>query len=551
MSAFLAGGCLLLLWARNLEGQARGPLVAAIAVWAAAAFLYAVVPSDVVAAYFFRVRMSAVAFVTSLVLLQALRYSGWEQWTRGPTALLLFVVPTITVFQIWTAQHWVYEITEARVIDGIRIPADFRWGPWFFVHAAYGYSAMLFGIALYMGFLSESMKRYRSQTMLWGFALGLTLLSSAVSTFGSDFLELRWDFTAASFAISAPAVYWIIITYEASDLRLVARQALLDEITSAVAVVGDRRQIIDSNPAYQRLSELVATKLLATLCGEFRLPSPRESPSSWEVSVDVAGDTRHFDVHATSLGDGRGRTEGWLILAHDVTERALLIEELESYDRIVAHDLRNPLVGGVSLLDLADLRAGRGGLPPEIGQARQAFTRALDIIKAHLRLARLRTGQDLIAQPLDMGEIVESVLEQLGWQISQTGAQIRIPETWPSAVGDAALIGQVWSNYISNAIRHGSRPPRIGIGGELLDHDIARFWVENEDRPTEAKDYKPAARAPEDGAGGLGMGLTIVRRIVERSGGTLGSSPADHGRGVKYWFTLPARGRGTRGQAAR
>lgn len=541
MSAFLAGGCLLLLWARNLENEARGSLVSAIAVFTAASFLYAVVPSDTVASYFFRIRMSAISLIGPLILLQALHYGGWKRWTRGWPLLLTFAVPAMTVCLIWTATPWIYDIVAARVIGGVRIPSKIQWGAWFPVHAAYGYSVMLCGIALYMSFLSESMEKYRSQTIIVSFAVGVALLASFGSTFGTAFLELRWDLTALSFAVTSPAIYWMLVKYEASELRLVARQALLDEITSAVAVVGDRRQIVDSNQSFRRLSGLVTTNLLTALCGDFGFPSATAPLANREVAVDVDGSTRYFDVHVTPLAQGREDANGWLVLAHDITEKALLVEELESYDRMVAHDLRNPLIGGVSLIDLAELRAGNNALPEEIKKARRAFNRALDIIKGHLRLARLRSGQELMTQPLNMREIVDSVLAQLEWQIAETNARIETPNAWPSAIGDAALIGQVWSNYISNAMRHGSQPPRIQVGGELVGKGMARFWVQNESLPSDDAETGGEPTSSDESSRGLGMGLTIVRRIVERSGGTLGVTAAQDNRDARYWFTLPTK----------
>jgi signal transduction histidine kinase len=116
-------------------------------------------------------------------------------------------------------------------------------------------------------------------------------------------------------------------------------------------------------------------------------------------------------------------------------------------------------------------------------------------------------------------------------------------------MGHVLWIEQVWTNYISNAIKYGGDPPTLVIGyDEITDgggndgRSFVRFWVrDNGEGLSEAqrsKLFTPFTRLHTSRAKGHGLGLTIVRRIVTRLGGEVGMEPVAAG-GSRFWFTLP------------
>jgi signal transduction histidine kinase len=121
-------------------------------------------------------------------------------------------------------------------------------------------------------------------------------------------------------------------------------------------------------------------------------------------------------------------------------------------------------------------------------------------------------------------------------------AQVVVAAAWPTALGYAPWIESVWSNYLSNAIKYGGRPLRIEVGGEEVAGGFARFWVRDNGRgltPEEqARLFTSFTRLGQPRSLGHGLGLTIVRRIVERLGGKVGVE-SEPGKGSTFWFTLP------------
>lgn len=219
-------------------------------------------------------------------------------------------------------------------------------------------------------------------------------------------------------------------------------------------------------------------------------------------------------------------------------------EELEAFAQTVAHDLKSPLG---NIMGFAEWLQARPDMPAEVRQdyiniiARNAFKMG-SIIDELLLLARVRPG-DVNAQPVDMGRVVSEALHRLTFVIAESGALISAPDHWPAAVGYAPWIEEVWVNYLSNAIKHGGRPPRVELGAERLADNMVRYWVKDNGPGVapEAREnlFRPFTQLTKVRATGHGLGLSIVRHIVEKMGGAVGFDCTAEG-GSLFWFTLPS-----------
>ena len=129
--------------------------------------------------------------------------------------------------------------------------------------------------------------------------------------------------------------------------------------------------------------------------------------------------------------------------------------------------------------------------------------------------------------------------------IEEYQAQIRYPQHWPVALGHAPWIEEVWTNYLSNGIKYGGQPPRLQLGATACSDGMIRFWVRDNGpglTPEEqAQLFMPFTQLDQARALGHGLGLSIVRRILEKLGGQVGvESEGVPGEGCRFWFTLPA-----------
>jgi signal transduction histidine kinase len=219
--------------------------------------------------------------------------------------------------------------------------------------------------------------------------------------------------------------------------------------------------------------------------------------------------------------------------------------DLDAFAHTVAHDLKTPL--GI-VVGYAELLVD-GHISPSDEEGKQSLDAIVQnglkmsgIIDEMLLLSEMR-GEEVKTRPLDMASIVAEAQKRLGQAIAAHNAQVVLPAVWPVATGHAPWVEEVWVNYLSNAIRYGGRPPRLELGAEAQPNGMVRFWVRDNgagiSREEQAELFKPFARLAGTYTSGHGLGLSIVRRIVEKLGGQVGVE-SEEGKGSVFSFTLPA-----------
>jgi PAS domain S-box-containing protein len=230
-------------------------------------------------------------------------------------------------------------------------------------------------------------------------------------------------------------------------------------------------------------------------------------------------------------------------------------EELDAFVHTVAHDLKNPLnliIGYSEVLKEDALTMSRRDLQNRLRRLAQHGHKMNDIVDELLLLAGVRQVEVELG-PVDMASIVNEALDRLELLIEEHEAEIVYPDSWPTALGYSLWVEEVWVNYLSNAIKYGGKPPRVVCGaGPAMEptrpvddgeKTMIRFWVrDNGLGLTEGEQgrlFTPFTRLEQVRTKGHGLGLSIVRRIVEKLGGSVGVE-SQVGQGSLFFFTLPA-----------
>ena len=359
-------------------------------------------------------------------------------------------------------------------------------------------------------------------------------------------LEFESEETAKVLAVEARGAFSLDLT---SWLELLHAAACKQPLIQGVADIGE---LAERTPLQERLfAEGVHSYVLVPLfaqgevIGALFVEADRPNVFVSEhvnVMAEVAG------MLAVAIRHAQLRTS----LEQRTAQLEAQNAELDAFAHTVAHDLKNPLSVVVSYADL--LAQSRDQLTEQQFQefaeatARGAL-KAVDIVNNLLLLASANKMK-VTPQPLHMGGLVREVQSRLANMIQKYRPEIVLPDmdAWPAAMGYAPWIEQVWANYLSNALKYGGQPPRIEPGATPLtigETRYVRFWVRDNGQGITADDqarlFTPFERLSQVEVGGHGLGLSIVKRIVEKLGGQVGvESPGVPGLGSTFYFTLPA-----------
>ncbi|MFL5305583.1 MAG: ATP-binding protein [Polyangia bacterium] len=261
---------------------------------------------------------------------------------------------------------------------------------------------------------------------------------------------------------------------------------------------------------------------------------------------DIEIDGQIFSPSVRSLPQPEETT--LTIALRDVTARRQRESRRLDFYSIIAHDLRSPLAAMLTRTDLM-LRGHRGVLSTEvIADLRKMdgnMRRLVALINDFLDFARMEEAAHKMARArVDMGELLVAVADEFKPLVDNTHRELRIEGRQGIAIGDRDRLQQVLTNLLANALKF------VPANGHIvLQSRQVGAWCEvtvQDDGPGITPELLPRlfqrySRGPSlhTTGGGTGLGLLIVREIVEAHGGSVGvdSTP---GLGCRFWFRIPA-----------
>ncbi len=380
---------------------------------------------------------------------------------------------------------------------------------------------------------------------------------------------------------------------EAKEARLRAEQQrllnLIDLAHDAVLVRSPVSVILSWNQGAARLYGWTEQEALGQSTHTLLATSFPTSQEAVDVSLAAAGQWEGLLTYTRRDGaevqvesrqvlvrEADGKPAAILEINRDVTEREQLLRQraeaeaqvlaleevnqrLEAFISIVSHELRTPVTSLKANLQIVLHRIKQAReaaeIPARLAQRLELLERMESQIRRLTRLlddlidlARIRTDKlDIEVEPCDLGMLLrEAVREE---QASYPERTIQVeppPDQGIPVLADPDRIGQVITNYVTNALKYSlaHQPVQVGVS---LEDDQARVWVRDQGHgiPVEEQPriWELFHRVPgievQSGSGvGLGLGLHISKTLIERQGGQVGveSTP---GVGSTFWFTLP------------
>jgi signal transduction histidine kinase/CheY-like chemotaxis protein len=339
---------------------------------------------------------------------------------------------------------------------------------------------------------------------------------------------------------------------------------LVEQMQDGAAILTTDGDVLYCNQSLARLVASPLQEVIGTSVLQYFESGGREEVASLLAAGAgrrrarlIASGDRTADVLlslTTTLSDG---VEQRSLIVSDLTElydaqlgRERAMQQSHAKDEfmaMLAHELRNPLSAITAALEVLQ-HAGSSGSAAEraraiVGRQTRHLSRLVDDL---LEVARAITGKVTLAgAPLDLSDAVRRSMAALGDRAQQRRLELEIDGAPHWIHGDAVRIEQIISNILSNAMKYTVpggvirvslaareadtvlcvQDDGLGIAPELLPHIFEPF-VQGE-------------RTLERSQGGLGVGLTLVRRLVELHGGSVSAASEGPGRGSTFTIRLP------------
>ena len=287
---------------------------------------------------------------------------------------------------------------------------------------------------------------------------------------------------------------------------------------------------------------------------------------------------------AAPLRDREGHLVGAVNVLHDMTERNRLEREraaaradelaareasrrMEAFVATAAHDLRSPLTAVVGYLNLAqrqskrlaaaaqasnsDLVSGIEGVRNRVADAAQSAKRFTQLLTVLFDTAALRADKlKLHLAPCDLATLLREQVAALRVAAPERTIRLQLPVGGALVEADADRLGQVVTNYVTNALKYSPKDQpvdiRVAVRGRRVRVMVCDrgpgLHKEEQTQVWELFHQAPGVTA-QDGAlgGGLGLGLYISHAIITAHGGQVGVQ-STVGHGSTFWFTIPLAG---------
>ena len=450
---------------------------------------------------------------------------------------------------------------------------NYVYGPFFWIIFAFSYLTLFAGIINISRLFFKLSSFHRRQILLLFIASLLPPIGNLIYVFhlnpvpGFDWTPFTFLFTGILIAIN-------ISQFKMFDLVPFARNKLIDILPDAILVVDKSLRIADYNASMRKLidsdeKELIGKRIEEIVPHRDKLINEiiEHAEFQTEISREINGELHYFDLNTTTLFDHNKEQTGRLVMLKDIThriqaeetireanirltteilEKEKLIVDLDAFSHTVAHDLKNMLGAIVSASNL--IKSSFDSFPKEDilelnDLINLSATKTMHITKELLTLASVRQ-QEIKTRPVNMQKIVLDSIKRLKDMIDESNAKISLPEAWPKVLGYEAWLEEIWINYISNAIKYGGTPPVIEFGSEILKDDKAKFWIKDNGKGLSEDEmgilFNKFTRLNTIKAEGHGLGLSIVKRIVEKLNGEVGVESANiPGEGSTFYFILP------------
>ncbi|NIA03610.1 MAG: PAS domain S-box protein [Nitrospirae bacterium] len=274
------------------------------------------------------------------------------------------------------------------------------------------------------------------------------------------------------------------------------------------------------------------------------------------------GEERTIHWYGRPRYDEHGEQSGWVLAGHDVTESKNNMQRLQDYAAqverlsrektrflsVASHELRTPLTIINGFVDLLAEDKPRPDQKAKLARVQLQLERLTQLLDDLLSVSRIDTGKSNLSPSLvDLNDITRKVVDLLTPQAVAKGLRIvlRNDHSSADAYADAGALMQVLTNILLNAISYTPSGGKIVVSvsgcsnkGRVVISDTG-MGIGEEERKLIFSEFHRSDRARKVKANGNGLGLSIVKRLVDEMNGTIWVKSAGEDKGSTFSITLP------------
>ncbi|MDR1730503.1 MAG: response regulator [Synergistaceae bacterium] len=288
------------------------------------------------------------------------------------------------------------------------------------------------------------------------------------------------------------------------------------------------------------------------------------APFVFEDSLDFSrdGNLRKYTIYFTPMSNEEGRSEGTMVLFHDVTEIEQAREAAERSNRAksdflsnMSHEIRTPMNAIIGMTAIGTSTPDIERKNYAFGKIRDASTHLLGVINDILDMSKIEASKfELSFEDFNFESMLQKVVNVISFRVDEKHQDfsVSVDENIPvTLVGDDQRLAQVITNLLSNAVKFTPEQGNIRLSAVLLGEEDevctlqisvsdTGIGISDEQRSRLFNAFEQAENSTARKFGGTGLGLAISKRIVEMMGGRIWVE-SEIGKGSTFLFTIQAR----------